>query len=68
MYNEETYDCLTLFVFGDGSTLGITVPTPKPDINSLLDDYIDYMTLYELFGDESYKWMADEVLRYLERI
>ncbi|MFP3875723.1 hypothetical protein U5N54_03385 [Bacillus paralicheniformis] len=36
-------------------------------IDELLDKYIDFMTLYELIGDEDYKSYADGVLAKLKR-
>ncbi|ATH93360.1 hypothetical protein [Bacillus glycinifermentans] len=36
-------------------------------IDELLDKYIDFMTLYELIGDENYKSYADGVLAKLKR-
>ncbi|MFO1442863.1 hypothetical protein KDN24_06495 [Bacillus sp. Bva_UNVM-123] len=37
-------------------------------IDMLLDQYNDYMTLYNMFADEEYKVMAEEVLNELKQI
>jgi hypothetical protein len=38
----------------------------QDEIDSLLDDYNEYMTLYRLFGDKAYKELAESVLETLE--
>lgn len=40
--------------------------TPKKTVNELLDDYIDLVTLYELFGDEGYKSKSEYILGLLK--
>lgn len=38
------------------------------DVDTLLDDYNDYMCLYHLFGDEEYKELAEEVVKQLDHM
>lgn len=42
------------------------VPQFEIDVDSVLDEYNDNMTLYNMFGDEEYKLKAKEVLELLE--
>jgi hypothetical protein len=64
--------------YNGGSEVAVRVPNepkehPKKakrnfqaEIDSLLDDYNEYMTLYRLFGDKAYKELAESVLETLE--
>ena len=39
---------------------------PAESIDSLLDQYNDYMLLHKMFGDESYKLAADSVMEKIK--
>ncbi len=40
----------------------------KLEIDGLLDDYNDFMTLFDMFGDDEYKSLADDVLEWLQKL
>jgi hypothetical protein len=57
-------------VFGTGIRTNqkvVSENVEQLDINLHLDQYIDYMTLYELFADIEYLTVAEGVMRKLRR-
>jgi len=38
----------------------------RKGIDLFLDEYNDWRTLYELFGDEKYKWQMNDALMRLQ--